>query len=374
MGMFTQILRDLEQIVFPDRDQHPIPTMDGALTPNDLLDAIAPVGEPLPDAEALICDKNGAVYVSAGRQVLKLSGDGFAERTVIAEFEGAAGGIAMHPDGRLLVCVAGHGLAAIHPARPEPKWLKSVASQPLLGLTDVVAAPDGTIFVAEGSAGRAPSDWRRDLMEKQRRGQIVSCGPAFEAPQIQKQGLQFPYGLALSDDGKSLWFTESWSHRLSRAPISGRTQGPTTAVIGNMPGYPGRLSRAKSGGFWLALFAVRTHLVEFVLREDEFRDEMMRTIPQDLWVSPALATTDHCHEPMQLGNVKALGIEKPWAPPRSYGLVARFGEDGDFLESLHSRRGGRHHGITAVAETPQGLVILSKGSGKILLDTTRGRA
>jgi len=96
-----------------------------------------------------------------------------------------------------------------------------------------------------------------------------------------------------------------------------------TAVNSNLPGYPARLAKAKGGGFWLSFFAVRTHLVEFVLREDDFREEMMRTIDPSLWVAPALATSGHCLEPMQFGSIKALGIQKPWAPPRSYGLLVR---------------------------------------------------
>ncbi|MEA2814041.1 MAG: hypothetical protein QOI93_1738, partial [Rhodospirillaceae bacterium] len=130
----------------------------------------------------------------------------------------------------------------------------------------------------------------------------------------------------------------------------------------------------KGGGFWLSFFAVRTHLVEFVLREDDFREEMMRTIDPSLWVAPALATSGHCLEPMQFGSIKALGIQKPWAPPRSYGLLVRTDEDGDPVQSLHSRVGGHHHGITAACETAQGLVIVSKGSGRVLLDRSGGRA
>src|ERR1700736_5285385 len=86
----------------------------------------------------------------------------------------------------------------------------------------------------------------------------------------------------------------------------------------------------------------------------------------------ALATSGHCHEPMQFGSIKALGIEKPWAPPRSYGLLVRLDEDGEAVESLHSRVGGRHHGITAACDTAQGLVIVSRGSGRMLLDRSGG--
>jgi hypothetical protein len=105
---------------------------------------------------------------------------------------------------------------------------------------------------------------------------------------------------------------------------------------------------------------VRTHLVEFVLREDDFRNEMMRTIPPKYWVAPALSSNDDCLEPMQFGGIKALGIQKPWAPPRSYGLVARLDASGEVMESLHSRVGGRYHGVTAAIETAQGLVGIAR--------------
>ena len=153
-------------------------------------------------------------------------------------------------------------------------------------------------------------------------------------------------GWRLSPDGKTLWFTESWNHRLSqRGDHRPRHRASRRIVVGNMPGYPARLARSAAGGFWLSVFAVRTHLVEFVLREDDFREEMMQTVPRDVWIGPALATSNDCEEPMQFGNIKALGIEKPWAPPRSYGLLVRIDEEGDAVESLHSRR--RRRLITA---------------------------
>ncbi|MGO9625608.1 MAG: strictosidine synthase, partial [Steroidobacteraceae bacterium] len=138
-------------------------------------------------------------------------------------------------------------------------------------------------------------------------------------------------------------------------------------VIPNMPGYPSRLGRGADGGFWLSLFGVRTLLIEFVLRDDDFREDMMRTISPAYWIAPALTTSGDCLEPMQTGGIKALGIQKPWAPPRSYGLVARFDAHGEAEETLHSRVGGRYHGITAAVETAQGTVIVSKGSGRVLL-------
>src|SRR6516162_2260380 len=130
-------MRDIRSIIDRDGEQNAIPPLDGALSPNDRLDACTPIGDPLPGLDDVVAAPDGALFVSAGKCVLRLSGPGFATRTVVAEFDGDAGGLAVHPDGRLLVCVAGRGLAAIDPAKPVPSWLESVDGHGLAGLISV---------------------------------------------------------------------------------------------------------------------------------------------------------------------------------------------------------------------------------------------
>ncbi len=368
MGFLTFLRRDIEQILFADRDPHAIPSMDGAFSPNDRLDNATPIGDPLPGADAVAEAPDGAICVSAGRKVWRLSGTRYESRAVFAEFEGDVGGLAFHPDGRLLACTTA-GLAAVEPGGRK-SLLATAQGEPLRCLTAVAAAPDGTIFASDGSERHGADAWAVDLMERNALGRIVACGPALDNARVLLRGLHYPGGLAVAPDGH-LWFTEGLAHRVSRALISGPAAiAAPQIVIRNMPGYPSRLGRSAAGGFWLSVFAVRTHLIEFVLREDDFREEMMRTIRPAYWIAPALATTGDCLEPMQIGGVKALGIQKPWAPPRSYGLVARLDADGEVVETLHSRVGGRYHGITAAIETAQGVVIISKGSGRVLLRQT----
>jgi hypothetical protein len=366
MAAFAHFLRDMHQILFPDAEQHAIPSLDGPLSPNEALDYIPPIGEPLPGADDIAQGLDGALYVSAGPRVLRLSGPDYETRAIVAEFGADVGALTVHPDGRLIACIAGRGLAAVD-AQGRESWLNQVEDQPLHGLTSVAAAPDGNIFMSEGSELNPAIEWPRDLMQKNHAGRVIACGPRFESPKVLIRGLPYPHGLAFSPDGRRLWLTESWSHRVCRADVIGRDLSAVEPVIRNLPGYPARLGRAFGGGFWLSIFALRTHLIEFVLREDDFREEMMRTIAPQYWIAPALASSGDALEPMQSGSIKALGIQKPWAPPRSYGLIVRIDENGDVVESLHSRVGGRCHGVTAACETAQGLVIVSKGHGRALL-------
>jgi hypothetical protein len=368
VGLFDHFLRDIRSVINRDGEDSAIPPLDGALSPNDRLDACTPIGDPLPGLDDVVAAPGGTLFVSAGKCVLRLSGAGFATRAVTAEFDSEAGGLAIHPDGRLLVCVAGRGLAALDPARANPHWLNAVDGQALAGLTSVAASADGRIFAVEGSTGRAPEAWRRDLMEKRHNGRLVACDASLGSPATLLRELHYPYGLAIAPDRGELWFTESWAHRISRMPLSGSGAGRPIVVQRNLPGYPARLKGDGRGGFHLGLFARRTHLIEFVLKEDDFRQEMIAGMPPDYWIAPAYAGGSDCLEPMQIGGVKALGIQKPWAPPRSYGLLVHLDGDGEATASIHSRAGGRFHGITGACATPQGVVIASRGAGRLLLE------
>ena len=369
MGLFDHLLRDVRNVIDPDGTQDAIPPLDGAFSPNDRLDACTPIGDPFPGLDDVIAAKDGSVYVSAGRKLFKLGGNGLADRSLVAEFEGDAGGIAIHPDGRLLVCVAGRGLAALDPKKPNPRWLESADGRSFAGLTSVTAAPDGRIFVVEGSTGRAPNQWRHDLMEKRSNGRLVVCGADLDKAQVLLGDLPYPYGIEVSADGKWLWLTEAWAHRLSRFALNQSGIGPREAIAPNLPGYPARLHRDAHGGFFLGMFARRTHLIEFVLKEDDFRKDMIEAMAPEYWIAPAFTGGSDCLEPMQIGAVKALGIQKPWAPPRSYGLLVHLDADGNASDSLHSRAGGRFHGVTAACDTQYGVVIAARGAGRLLLHT-----
>src|SRR5690606_32660822 len=127
-------------------------------------------------------------------------------------------------------------------------------------------------------------------------------------------GLAWPAGLA--GDAEGLVFSETWRHRLVR--IDPVHPGEPRVLYADLPGYPGRIAPA-ADGWWLALFAPRTQLVEFVLREAGYRRRMMAEVPQQYWVAPRLRSGRSFYESLQGGGVKHLGMLKPWAPTMSAG-------------------------------------------------------
>jgi len=81
---------------------------------------------------------------------------------------------------------------------------------------------------------------------------------------------------------------------------------------------------------------------------------------------PKLKSGQSFLEPMQGAHLKTMGVVKPWAPPRSYGLVIRLNQDAVPLYALHSRVDGVNHGVVAAVEMDGALYALAKGPGRLL--------
>ena len=128
-----------------------------------------------------------------------------------------------------------------------------------------------------------------------------------------------------------------------------RTAGRPCRSLSKFPGYPARLATAPDGGSWLALFAPRNRLIEFVLQRRLSRgDDPGRAAAH--WIAPALASGSSFLEPLQCGGVKTMGIHKPWSPTRSYGLVARLDRICSRWPASTAAPMARRHGITSAVE------------------------
>ena len=216
-----------------------------------------------------------------------------------------------------------------------------------------------TLLVANGSASNGPADWKRDLMEKNASGSVWRIDPRSGARQQLAGNLAYPHGLL--EDADSVVVSESWRSALTR--ISSGASGRNEPVLENLPAYPSRLSRDADNAVWLALFAPRSQLVEFVLSESGYRRRMISEIDADYWIAPCLRSGRAPQEPTQQGGVRQLGVLKPWSPNRSYGLVARLDHAYRPTASFHSRANGRRHGVTSCLAIDGRLLFSAKGDG-----------
>ena len=107
------LVRDvIDRVLFPNREIHVIPVLDGAFSPNQRLDRARELGSEIARPDDLAFGPDGALYVSSGdHDHLALHGIGLAERDEFARLPASVGGLAWTADGRLLACVSGRGLS-----------------------------------------------------------------------------------------------------------------------------------------------------------------------------------------------------------------------------------------------------------------------
>lgn len=322
-----------------------IPAMDGPLRANQRLDQGRVVLRvEAPDNLAVT---DGTMLYTSGGAVFRLP-----EGVPVATFDSDVSCLAADPGGALAVGLD-DGRVLLH--RPSGDTLLQTG-----GACPTALAFDGdSLLVAHGSARHPPSRWRHDLMERGASGSVWRAPLAGGAPSRLADKLAWPSGVMVLDD--AVVVSESWRHRLLR--IAARS---TEAAVDDLPGYPGRLTLAAGGGAWLCVFAPRTQLVEFVLRETAYRRRMMAEIEEAFWIAPALSSGRSFMEPLQGGGVKHMAALNPWAPTRSYGLVARLDASLTPVASWHSRAGGTFHGVTSAAEQDGALFVSAKGGGAIV--------
>lgn len=329
-----------------------VPSFDGALKPNQILEHAETVAT-FDAAEDIATDGN-SVFIADGAAVLRLEGGVATElrrfdKTITALCCLTGGGIAVALDGREIRVFGSPSMADVAFADPAMNAINALSP-----------GADGALIATDGSTTRPCGQWVYDLMERGHTGRVFAIDIATKRLRPLASGLGHAFGVCAADD--ALLVSESWRHRVIAIGPDGRQR----IVLDHLPVYPSRLSPASSGGFWLTAFIARTQLVEFVLRETAYRRRMMAEIEPQYWVAPKLKSGQSFLEPMQGAHLKTMGVVKPWAPPRSYGLVIRLNANGAPLYGLHSRVDGVNHGVVAAVEAAGALYVLAKGPGRLL--------
>ncbi len=337
-----------------------IPPMDGALKPNSAVDKaehLLTVARP----DNLLRAGDGVLF-SSGRQLLAVSGI-WSKPAPVVECEAEILATASAPDGGIAIFDAVRGLSLLDISK-RSMVRRNIARLPFASVTAATFRDADTLLVCVGSTTNSVAEWQRDLLESEVAGSVWSVDLRNSEAKPIAQGLSYPAGCIVLADGKSALVSESWKNRLVLIDLD-QKKAPVP-VLTALPGYPGRLSPRARGGAWLSLFAPRNQLVEFVRRERTYRRAMMAEVPKEFWVAPALSSGASFSEPMQGGALIQMGILKPWAPTRSYGLVVALDDHHSPVASFHSRTGGTRHGLTSTVEYGSGLVVASKGGDEII--------
>ena len=331
-----------------------VPPLDGALRPNRMLDEAA-VRFPLAGVDSLAV-VGGDLFAAAGSAIHVLDVGGTWRKhsdhhTEVADLA------AVGPDG--LAAALETGEIVVQGGRFDGRRYGAAEK---LGCITALAVSGTELYVANGSRSNAARAWQRDLLERNASGSIWRIDLESGESRRLAENLAWPAGLAV--DGAEVVSSEAWKHQLVR--INPARAGRPQTLHADLPAYPGRIAPG-ADGYWLALFAPRSQLVEFVLREPAYRRRMMAEVPQSFWVAPTLRSGRSFYESLQGGGVKHLGLLKPWAPTMSAGMCAKLDAAFQPRSSLQSRADGRTHGVTGAAEHDGRLFVSARGDGVVVL-------
>ncbi|NWI98939.1 APMAP protein, partial [Crypturellus undulatus] len=170
-------------------------------------------------------------------------------------------GIRVGPNNTLFVADAYHGLYEINPDTGETKMLVStktlIEGQKLSFLNDLTVTQDGRkIYFTDSSSKWQRRDYLFLVMEGTDDG-LLEYDTVTKEVKVLMAGLQFPNGVQLSRAEDFVLVQETAMARIRRYYVSGLMKGGADIFVENMPGFPDNIRLSSSGGYWVAMSAIR---------------------------------------------------------------------------------------------------------------------
>lgn len=313
--------------------------LDGAYAPNDMLQSaqmtLLPAG--VHGGEDVALDSKGCRYTGVDDgSILKLcTGGEEADRwQTVANTQGRPLGLAMTPSDELIIADGVRGLL---------KWAHEGTLQVLadhyqgeaLGVVDDVdIGNDGTIYFSDASTHWPLAQYLNDALEARPSGRLFALKPSGELI-LLADDLAFANGVAVSADQSFVLVNETYRYQITKVFLTGDRKGEKAIFADGLPSIPDGIARAADGSFWVAMYALRSPVLD-ALHPYPWVKNQMAKLPS--WLLPV---------------------------PPAYGLIVHFSEQGEVLQSLHDRAAVTVGNVTSVQPEDDGLHLGTLHSGAI---------
>jgi sugar lactone lactonase YvrE len=288
---------------------------------------------------------DGKLYTTvASGNILRMNADGSAQQ-VFANTGGRVLGFDFDAKGNLIAADAVKGLLSIAPDAKVTVLTNSVNGDPIRYADAVVVAKNGKMYLSDASTRFAPKDWGGtfeasvlDILEQASTGRILEYDPATQTTRVVAGGISFANGVALSQDGQTLFVNETGKYRVWKIAVTAnrldirtlatQPSAQASVLLDNLPGYPDNLMRGLDGKIWLGLAKPRNPTIDALAQKPWLRSLTLR-LPRVLWPIP-----------------------------KAYGHVIAFTEDGKVVADLQDPSGA-YPETTAITETKDRLYVQS---------------
>jgi sugar lactone lactonase YvrE len=225
------------------------------------VERIARIGAHGPESLAVAPD--GTLYTGfEDGRVARFDSDGSGYR-LVANTGGRPLGVAIHPDGGLVVADAYKGLLKIG-ADGVVTVLTAAAEAEPFGFTDDVAvdAAGRFAYFTDASSKWGWGHGDADLLEHGGHGRLLRYDFASGDTTVLLRGLQFANGVTLGPDEAFVLVNETAMYRVLRYWLKGPQAGRADIFVDNLPGFPDNVRFNGHDRIWVAVASPRNPLLD----------------------------------------------------------------------------------------------------------------
>ncbi|KAM5164399.1 adipocyte plasma membrane-associated protein [Mantella aurantiaca] len=229
-------------------------------------------------------------------------------------------GIRVGPNGTLFVADAYQGIFKVNPDTGEVERLVS-SKTPIQGklmsfVNDLTVTRDGRkIYFTDSSSKWQRRDYPLLVMEGTDDGRLLEYDTLTQEVKVLMGGLRFANGVQLSPAEDFVLVAETTMARVRRYYVSGLTKGGVDTFMDNLPGFPDNIRLSSTGGYWVAMSAVR--------------------------LNPGFSMLDFLADKPWIKKIifKILSPETVMKFVPRYSLIVELGEKGSYKRSFHDPNG-----------------------------------
>ncbi|XP_064020715.1 adipocyte plasma membrane-associated protein isoform X3 [Pogoniulus pusillus] len=172
----------------------------------------------------------------------------------------------------------------------ETKMLVStktlIEGQKLSFLNDLTVTQDGRkIYFTDSSSKWQRRDYLFLTLEGTDDGRLLEYDTVTKEVKVLMVGLRFPNGVQLSPAEDFVLVQETTMARIRRYYVSGLMKGGADMFVENLPGLPDNIRLSSSGGYWVAMSAVRPNpgfsLLDFLSEKPWIKRMIFKLLSQE---------------------------------------------------------------------------------------------
>ena len=314
------------------------PELVGPLEPNELLASAELLRKGrLAGPEDVDIDDFGRIYcgVEDGTIERLEPSDGGYRIETFASTGGRPLGLDTDASGLLWVADSERGLLSVDRLGTVAVRAQEAAGIPFGFADDVAVASNGKVYFSDASTRYGPSEMVYEALEARPYGRLLEYDPITDQTRVVLDSLYFANGVAVAPDDSYVLVAETFRYRIQRLWLKGPKTGQAEIFADNLPGFPDGVSATDRGTFWVALYDLRSPLLDRYVHPRPWLKRLLAKLP------------------------RALLAKKP-----RYGLVLEVDRAGRILRSLHDPTGKHLAAITSVEEH----------DGHLYLGTVKGDA